>query len=221
MHYLFRFWRKRMKKLIITTCLLLVVAAIGIALVACGETPANNNTQQSGYALNFNTVYALAEENGYTGTLEDLVALFKGATGEDGVDGVGIVDAQVNRAGELVLMLSNNQTLNLGSIVGPKGEQGATGNGIDRIAKTSSEGLTDTYTIYYTNGTTTTFAVTNGKDGNDGERGADGRGISNVYLNDDGNTVVVYTDGTAKAELKTFVISTKYSCSHIREQICI
>lgn len=34
--------------------------------------------------------------------------------------------------------------------------------GILKIEKTSSEGLIDTYTIYYTNGSTTTFDVTNG-----------------------------------------------------------
>ena len=34
--------------------------------------------------------------------------------------------------------------------------------GVLKIEKTSSEGLVDTYTIYYTNGSTTTFDVTNG-----------------------------------------------------------
>lgn len=41
--------------------------------------------------------------------------------------------------------------------------QGETGNGIDRIEKTKTDVLTDTYTIYYTNGQTTTFDVENGK----------------------------------------------------------
>lgn len=40
------------------------------------------------------------------------------------------------------------------------------GNGIDQITKTSTSGLVDTYTIEYTDGTTTTFTVTNGADGN-------------------------------------------------------
>ena len=41
--------------------------------------------------------------------------------------------------------------------------QGETGNGIDRIVKTNTDVLTDTYTIYYTNGQSTTFDVENGK----------------------------------------------------------
>ena len=45
---------------------------------------------------------------------------------------------------------------------GPKGDTGATGNGIASITKTGTSGLVDTYTILYTNGTTSTFTVTNG-----------------------------------------------------------
>lgn len=48
----------------------------------------------------------------------------------------------------------------------PKGERGYTGdtgNGISSVAKTSTDGLVDTYTITYTNGQATTFNVTNGE----------------------------------------------------------
>lgn len=42
------------------------------------------------------------------------------------------------------------------------------------IEKTATNGLVDTYTIYYTNGTTTTFQVTNGSNGSNGTPGEDG-----------------------------------------------
>lgn len=48
---------------------------------------------------------------------------------------------------------------------GDKGDTGDTGNGIASIAKTATVGLVDTYTITFTDGTTTTFTVTNGEDG--------------------------------------------------------
>lgn len=48
---------------------------------------------------------------------------------------------------------------------GPAGPAGATGNGIQSITKTGSSGLVDTYTILFTDGTSTTFTVTNGQDG--------------------------------------------------------
>ena len=46
---------------------------------------------------------------------------------------------------------------------------GSDGVGVKSIEKTGSEGSTDIYTVYYTDGTTTTFEVQNGTDGADGE----------------------------------------------------
>lgn len=64
---------------------------------------------------------------------------------------------------------------------GDKGDTGDTGNGIASITKTASSGLVDTYTITYTNGTTTTFTVTNGADGQDGQAGQDGQDGADGY----------------------------------------
>ena len=55
-----------------------------------------------------------------------------------------------------------NPILNLVLEKGETGETGATGNGISSIEKTGTQdNVVDTYTIYYTNGTTSTFTVTN------------------------------------------------------------
>lgn len=43
--------------------------------------------------------------------------------------------------------------------------KGDDGNGIVSVTKTGTSGLVDTYTILFTDGTTTTFTVTNGQDG--------------------------------------------------------
>ena len=48
------------------------------------------------------------------------------------------------------------------------GTPGPAGVGIQKIELTDTEGLVDTYTITYTDGSTTTFTVTNGADGQDG-----------------------------------------------------
>ncbi len=48
-----------------------------------------------------------------------------------------------------------------------KGEKGEKGVGIDNIEKTSTVGLVDTYTIKYTDNSTSEFSVTNGKGGSD------------------------------------------------------
>jgi len=68
-------------------------------------------------------------------------------------------------------------------IQGEKGDPGTNGKdgvSVSSITKTSSEGNVDAYTITYSDGTTSTFTVTNGEDGEDGaqgiqgEKGADG-----------------------------------------------
>ena len=61
-----------------------------------------------------------------------------------------------------------------GTSGGGSGTPGKDGNGIVSIKKTGSEGLKDTYTILYTNGTTTTYEVTNGADGSNGRDGING-----------------------------------------------
>lgn len=66
---------------------------------------------------------------------------------------------------------------------GENGQDGEDGRGIVSIAKTASRGNTDTYTITYTDGTTSTFQVTNGINGQDGAQGATGAtgvGIASV-----------------------------------------
>lgn len=73
---------------------------------------------------------------------------------------------------------------------GAKGDTGATGetgNGIASITKTGTVGLVDTYTITYTNGTTTTFTVTNGQNGSGSVADVTQNGVSVL----DGNVAKV------------------------------
>lgn len=98
-----------------------------------------------------------------------------GKDGTDGTDGVGISsitfkekDASGNNV--YTVTLTNTNTYDITCPIGPQGETGATGatgNGIASIAKTGTAGLVDTYTITYTNGTTSTFTVTNGEGNNE------------------------------------------------------
>ena len=101
---------------------------------------------------------------------------------------------------------------------GKDGVDGTDGVGIASIEKISSSGLVDTYEITYTDGTKTTFTITNGangvdgedgkdgvpgqngtdgKDGVDGEDGKDGVGISSAEVNADGELVLLFTNGTS------------------------
>ena len=73
---------------------------------------------------------------------------------------------------------------------------GKDGRGIVSIVKTATSGLVDTYTITYTDNTTSTFNVTNGKDGINGQDGADGEdgvGIASIAKTGTQGLVDTYT----------------------------
>lgn len=57
---------------------------------------------------------------------------------------------------------------------GGAGTPGKDGVGIDRIEKTNTQGLVDTYTIYLTDGSNYTFTVRNGAKGEKGDKGDKG-----------------------------------------------
>ena len=106
---------------------------------------------------------------------------------KDGQDGVSITNVSLNQQSHLICTLSDGTAIDAGLVHqgvdgkdgkdgvdgapgqdgkdGKDGVDGQDGNGIISIEKTGTEGLVDTYTIYFTNGTTTTFTVTNGSGG--------------------------------------------------------
>ena len=86
---------------------------------------------------------------------------------KDGKDGVCVVKAEINDSKELILTLSDGNTLNAGVVKGEKGEQGEDGkDGEDGIG--ISEVLIDgtgRLVIRFTNGTQTILGKVTGEDG--------------------------------------------------------
>ena len=78
---------------------------------------------------------------------------------------------------------------------------GADGRGIEGIQKTGTSGLVDTYTIYYTDNTTTTFQVTNG------EQGAQGVGITSIEKTGTSGLVDTYTITLSNGSTSTFEVT--------------
>lgn len=119
----------------------------------------------------------------------------KGEDGKDGKDGKGFSISKIYASvtemnagyssdgvgvGDFVLISTGNKDdaddgnlyvktdtayVYLTDMSGAQGIQGPTGKGISKIEKTSEVGLVDIYTITYTDDSTSTFTVTNGKDG--------------------------------------------------------
>ena len=76
-----------------------------------------------------------------------------------------------------------------------KGESGADGRGIVSVEKTGTSGKVDTYTITYTDETTSTFTVTNGTNGTNGSDG-----LTPSIDPDTKHWMIGETDSNVKAE---------------------
>ena len=86
---------------------------------------------------------------------------------------------------------------------GPAGQNGQDGRSVVSIEKTGTEGLVDTYTITYSDNTTSTFTVTNGEEGGQGIQGLPGQdGRTPVITIDDvtGNWVIDGVNSGVKAQ---------------------
>ena len=147
--------------------------ADGRGIVAISKTSTSGLVDTYTITYTDNTTSTFTVTNGKDGA--------DGEDGADGKDGISVVDASINASGELIITLSDEKTINVGNV------KGETGNGIESIEKTKTDGLKDTYTITYTNGDTTTFTVVNG------------RGIKEIKKESNGlidTYTITYTDGS-------------------------
>ena len=186
---------------------LFMIVLMLFILVGCNFSPSNNgNTNNELEQQETYQIYRLAATSGYEGTYEEWLKSIKG---EKGDSGVGI--ASITKTGSDGLVDVYTVTFTDGSQTsfsitngaqGPQGEKGETGTqgekgdtgvGIVSIIKTSSEGLVDTYTITLTDGTTTTFNITNGNQGLQGEKGDTGVGISSIAKTSSEGLMDTYT----------------------------
>ena len=130
------------------------------------------------------SAYEIAVENGFTGSVDDWLKSLEGkpgATGDPGEKGAK-GDAGANG------LDGANGAVGATGATGEKGDTGETGNGIAKIELTATNGLEKTYTITFTNGTSTTFTVSDGEKGetgatgNKGDTGADGKSAYDIAV---------------------------------------
>jgi len=123
------------------------------------------------------SAYEIAKGNGFQGTEDEWLESLKGEKGEKGDKGDTGAQGAAGKDG-----VDGEDGAD-----GKNGVDGKDGVGVLSIVKTGSEGNVDTYTITLTDGTTTTFTVTNG---------TAGVGIASVQINDQMHLMVTLTDGT-------------------------
>ena len=120
------------------------------------------------------SAYQVAVQNGYVGTEEEWLESLVGPAGPEGPEGpvgpantlsIGTVTKGAD-ADATITGTAPNQTLNLTLPKGDKGDTGAigpAGRGVSTVTKTGTVGLVDTYTMAFTDGTSTTYDITNGE----------------------------------------------------------
>lgn len=108
---------------------------------------------------------------------------------------------EIEQAPEVVINLNEQGPM---GPQGQPGQQGETGNGIETILQTGTSGLEDTYTIYYTNGNTQDYTVTNGEKGDDGEAAT--ISVGTVTTGAAGTSATVVNSGTSSAAVFDFTI---------------
>ena len=84
---------------------------------------------------------------------------------------------------------------------------GEPGVGIASIEKTATVGLVDTYTITYDDLRTTTFEITNGRNGTDGRDGTDGNGIVSIVKTSTAGLIDTYTITFDDGDTTTFEVT--------------
>ena len=175
-----------------------VLMLSAILLTGCGETGTSVQPSTSESVNNeIMNVYDSYKANGGTLSYEEWLASIKGEKGDKGEDGMDGKDGKDGVNGK----------------DGVDGKDGADGRSITGITKTSSSGNVDTYTITYSDGTTSTFTVNNGKDGKDGVDGIDGKDgeTPEVTVGENGNWFVNGEDTGKKATIDVTEYIVTYS----------
>lgn len=159
-------------------------------------------------------IYKLALEDGYEGTYEEWLEYIRGKDGVDGhspvveigedgywyIDGVNTGVKAQGEKGEDGKDGTNGQD----GADGQDGKDGKDGISIASIKKTSSEDNVDTYTITYSDGSTSTFTITNGIDGIQGTQGIQGNPGADghspiITIGDNGNWFIDGVDTNISA----------------------
>ena len=120
------------------------------------------------------TIDAERTEEGALFTIHDIdgtkeITVYDGEQGEPGQDGVSPIVTVASITGGHRITITDADGAKTVDVM--DGADGDDGRGIASIAKTGTAGLVDTYTITYTDDTTSTFAVTNGQKGDPGDDG--------------------------------------------------
>lgn len=143
----------------------------GVGIESIIKTSSNGNVDTYTITFTDNTSSTFTITNG-----KDGVQGIQGETGNDGYT----PKVSIGKNGNWIID-EVDSGIRAEGIQGEQGEKGDKGNGIVKIELTKSDQNIDTYTIYFDDGTTTSFNVTNGLNGEQGLQGEAGQSGKSAY----------------------------------------
>lgn len=188
-----------MKKKILIVVILVVLTMVVFLLSGC-------NKQKDVYVVSIEKIETNENQDTYEIIYNDNTkSYFLITHGKDGIQGVKgkdghspVIDIGENGNWYIDGVDSKVRAIGIDGKRGERGYEGKRGVGIVSIVKTRSEGLQDIYTITYSDNSTTTFTVTNGKDGIQGIKGNDGH-TPEITIGANGNWFIDGEDSKFKA----------------------
>ena len=115
---------QKTKKLLLAVLSILTAGFCTLGVAGCTDdsvSGTNGNGELTVWTME--SVYAKAQELGYTGSLEEFIESISGIDGKDGVNGVGIEEIYINAEGHLLVKLTGQAThTDLGKVVGEDGD---------------------------------------------------------------------------------------------------
>lgn len=187
------------KKIFIVVILVIVLTTVVFLLSGC-------NKQKDIYVVSIEKIETNENQDTYEIIYNDNTkSYFLITHGKDGIQGVKgkdghspVIDIGENGNWYIDGVDSKVRAIGIDGKRGERGYEGKRGVGIVSIVKTRSERLQDIYTITYSDNSTTTFTVTNGKDGIQGIKGNDGH-TPEITIGANGNWFIDGEDSNFKA----------------------
>lgn len=187
------------KKIFIVVILVIVLTTVVFLLSGC-------NKQKDVYVVSIEKIETNENQDTYEIIYNDNTkSYFLITHGKDGIQGVKgkdghspVIDIGENGNWYIDGVDSKVRAIGIDGKKGERGDEGKRGVGIVSIIKTRSEGLQDIYTITYSDNSTITFTVTNGKDGIQGIKGNDGH-TPEITIGANGNWFIDGEDSNFKA----------------------
>ena len=192
-----------MKKRLLIFLFFILTMCLMIVFVGCSQSNSIVSIEKTGSSGNIDT-YTITYSDGST----SYFTVTNGVDGEQGIQGIPGKDGHTP-----IITIGENGNWFIDGIDSNQTAIGKNGNSIVAIEKTGTNDNIDTYTITYSDGSTSYFTVTNGVDGEQGIQGIPGKDGHTpiITIGENGNWFIDGVDSNQRVQgLSAYELYCKY-----------